>query len=136
MKNPKFKYFVYKGNSAIIDREALQEFVETNNYGKVSEADIAETLKTHLTVSVGSNKVTFNKLEVEFLKDLYGADYEILDSQELFQWKRLTYMELTAMVMNDPALAKLVEVVIRLGDIFIYQVENDPVDFYILIKLF
>lgn len=136
MQYPTFKFLSYKNGVFSVDEKALIDFIKENTYGKITEKSQENYLKPILSATIDTKQVEFNKLETDFLKDLYSIEYDVIEPQELFLWKRLTLQELIAICKTDSALARLVEVEIRLGDIFIYEVENDDADYYILIKLF
>lgn len=135
MKYPTFKFLSYKDGAHSIDENALRDFAAKNSYGKITEDIQDKYLKTALCITIGPHEARFNKLEVDFLKDVYGVEYDVIESQELMLWRVVTLSELITMCKENHTLARLAEVEIRLGNVFIYEVENEDVDYWFLIRL-
>lgn len=129
-----FKFLSYKDGVYSIDEKALRNFANINSNGEIAEEVQDKYLKTELSVSIGDKQVSFNKIEVDFLKELYGVEYDVIEPQELILWKTVTLSELITLCKEDSTLARLVEVEIRSGNVFIYEIEFEE-DYYILIKL-
>lgn len=134
MKYSTFKFLNYKDGAYSIDEKALKEFAAANSNGEIAEEVQAKYLKTELLITIGPHEARFNKLEVEFLKELYDIEYDVIEPHELMLWKAVTLTELISMCKESSTLARLAEVEIRSGNVFIYEIEGED-DYAVLIKL-
>lgn len=76
------------------------------------------------------------KAEVDFLKSVYGVEWDVISNEELSEWKYFLAGDLIDKIHgpNGYCLARLVEISIEQGNIFVYKTENGLV-WRILIKL-
>lgn len=109
-------------------------FYDVNANGSVIDD---EESATALLLKRGAETRTFNKREVEFLKDFYGhVEFEEVPDDELFEWKRFTFNELLQKCRNDFVFARLVELEFKLGRFYVYDSHHPDDEWVIIVHLF